>query len=213
MMSHQVGREIRACPAGVAIIMRKILMVLLCVMLPSLLAACAPKEPENLETVAPKEGARSPIAKPAESAKSGTPALPANTAKAAAPDAPESDGKPDKEPEGKLTKTASGIQVQDIVVGKGAVAEPGKTITVHYRAMLKDGSTAMDTRDTGHPTTLVLAEGYGVKGMIEGIKDMRVGGTRKIIVPPDLGYGNSPPPGKIPAGATLTFEVVLLNVK
>jgi FKBP-type peptidyl-prolyl cis-trans isomerase len=110
------------------------------------------------------------------------------------------------EPEGSL-------EITDIVVGKGAEAVAGKTVTVHYVGTLTNGTKFDSSRDRGTPFSFVLGAGKVIQGWEQGIPTMKVGGKRKLVIPPSLGYGNRAVSDKIPANSTLVFEVELLNVQ
>jgi len=112
----------------------------------------------------------------------------------------------------KAVKTATGLQYEDIVVGTGAEAADGKTVDVHYTGTLTDGTKFDSSRDRGEPYSLTLP-GQVIKGWNEGIPGMKVGGKRKLVIPPALGYGDQGQGGTIPPGATLVFEVELMAVK
>jgi FKBP-type peptidyl-prolyl cis-trans isomerase len=113
---------------------------------------------------------------------------------------------------GEMTTTASGLKYQDLVVGTGAEAVAGKSVSVHYTGWLEDG-TQFDTSVGGQPFTFTLGAGQVIPGWDEGVAGMKVGGKRKLVIPPELGYGAQGYPPVIPANATLTFEVELLDVK
>lgn len=103
--------------------------------------------------------------------------------------------------------------ITDLKVGTGRVAEPGDTVTVHYQLEL-EGKKVQDTRDRKQPFRFLLGAGLMVKGWDMGVEGMRVGGVRKIVVPPSLGYGErGSEDGTIPPNATLTFTVELLKVE
>lgn len=102
----------------------------------------------------------------------------------------------------------SGLQVTDIKVGDGAVAAPGDTLTVSYVGTLQDGSTF----DSNDHFSFVVGTGQVIKGWDKGMVGMKVGGERKLVIPPDLAYG-SQAMGSIPPNSTLTFDVKLLDVK
>ena len=107
----------------------------------------------------------------------------------------------------------NGLKYVDMVVGSGAVAESGKRVTVHYTGWLTDNTKFDSSVDRGQPYTITLGAGEVIRGWDEGIKGMRVGGKRKLTIPPDLGYGaNGTPGGPIPPNATLVFDVELLGV-
>jgi FKBP-type peptidyl-prolyl cis-trans isomerase len=114
---------------------------------------------------------------------------------------------------GKATLTASGMSIQDLVVGTGAVAEPGKTVSVHYTGWLMDGSKFDSSVDRGYPYAFMLGAGQVPKGWDEGIAGMKVGGKRILIIPPELGFGERGAAKIIPPDATLKYEVELLGVK
>jgi hypothetical protein len=109
--------------------------------------------------------------------------------------------------------TASGLRITDLVVGTGAEASSGDTVVVHYRGTLEDGSQFDASYDRGTPFSFPLGAGRVIKGWDEGVQGMKVGGKRKLLIPPDLAYGNRGAGGVIPPNATLTFEVELLEVK
>ncbi len=109
--------------------------------------------------------------------------------------------------------TASGLKYIDLVVGSGAVAEAGKAVVVHYTGYLTNGmkvDSSVD-RDQAYPFRLGQAE--VIKGWDEGIAGMKVGGKRKLIIPPQLGYGERGAGGVIPPNAELIFDIELLDVK
>jgi len=115
--------------------------------------------------------------------------------------------------DGNMVTTQSGLQYQDLVVGTGAEAIAGKSVSVHYTGLLQDGSKFDSSLDRGQPFTFTLGAGQVIPGWDEGVAGMKVGGKRKLVVPPDLGYGAQGYPPVIPANATLIFEVELLEVK
>jgi len=114
---------------------------------------------------------------------------------------------------GKATLTASGMSIQDVVVGTGAVAESGKTVSVHYTGWLMDGTKFDSSLDRGYPSEFTLGTGRVIKGLDEGVGGMKVGGKRILIIPPELGYGEGGAANVIPPDATLKYEVELLAVK
>ena len=109
--------------------------------------------------------------------------------------------------------TDSGLQYTDLEVGTGAEASSGQTVVVHYRGTLEDGSQFDASYDRGQPFSFPLGAGRVIKGWDEGVQGMKVGGKRKLVIPPDLGYGARGAGGVIPPNATLIFEVELLEVK
>jgi len=111
------------------------------------------------------------------------------------------------------TITASGLKIEDLVVGTGDVSATGKTVTVKYRGTLLDG-TEFDSSYKRQPDTIDVALGTGsvIKGWDEGLVGMKVGGKRRLTIPPELGYGAAGS-GAIPPNSTLLFEVELVAVK
>ena len=112
------------------------------------------------------------------------------------------------------TTTPSGLQIEDTVVGDGAVAKSGHDVTVHYTGWLyKDGAKGKkfdSSKDRGDPFRFELDGGMVIKGWDEGVQGMKIGGARTLIIPAELGYGARGAGGDIPPGATLIFEVELL---
>ena len=113
---------------------------------------------------------------------------------------------------GKVVKTASGLQYDDMTVGKGALAAPGKTCVMHYTGTLTNGTKFDSSRDRGEPFPFTLGAGQVIKGWDEGVAGMRVGGRRKLTIPSSLGYGANGT-GPIPGNATLVFDVELMDVR
>jgi len=112
-----------------------------------------------------------------------------------------------------LTRTPSGLRYQDVSVGSGAVASAGKTVSVHYTGWLPNGEKFDSSRDRNQPFGFTLGAGQVIAGWDEGVAGMKVGGRRKLVIPPDLGYGTAGAPPDIPPGATLVFDVELLDVR
>jgi FKBP-type peptidyl-prolyl cis-trans isomerase FkpA len=106
-------------------------------------------------------------------------------------------------------KTDSGMVYRSLEEGTGASPNASDTVTVHYKGMLRDGSTFDSSYDRGEPATFGLNQ--VVPCWTEGVQMMKAGGKAKLTCPPDLAYGDRPA-GSIPPGATLTFEVELINV-
>jgi len=107
-----------------------------------------------------------------------------------------------------MTRTSTGLYWKDIVVGTGDEAQPGGWVTVHYTGWLHDG-TVFDTSVGGDPVRFPLTG--VIAGWQEGVPGMKVGGKRKLVIPPSLGYG-SHPYGGIPGNSTLVFDVELIGV-
>jgi peptidylprolyl isomerase len=108
--------------------------------------------------------------------------------------------------------TPSGLEYIDETIGTGPKPAAGGEVTVHYVGTLADGSKFDSSRDRDEPFTFTIGEGEVIAGWDEGVMSMQVGGKRKLIVPPQLGYGAAGAGGVIPPNATLIFEVELLEV-
>jgi peptidylprolyl isomerase/FKBP-type peptidyl-prolyl cis-trans isomerase FkpA len=104
------------------------------------------------------------------------------------------------------------LEVVDLVVGTGAEAVAGKRVSVHYTGTLTNGSKFDSSLDRGQPFQFVLGAGQVIKGWDQGVAGMKIGGKRKLTIPPELGYGARGAGGVIPPNATLVFEVELLGV-
>ena len=104
------------------------------------------------------------------------------------------------------------LGIEEITVGTGAVAAKGHRVKVHYTGWLTDGQKFDSSLDRGQPFGFELGRGQVIAGWDQGVAGMRVGGKRKLTVPPELGYGARGYPGAIPPNATLVFEVELLGV-
>lgn len=113
----------------------------------------------------------------------------------------------------KAMTTPSGLKYEDIVIGTGASPQPGHQVTVHYTGTLEDGTKFDSSVDRGQPFTFQIGIGRVIKGWDEGVMTMKVGGKRKLVIPPQLGYGARGAGGVIPPNATLVFEVELLDTK
>lgn len=111
------------------------------------------------------------------------------------------------------TVTASGLTYVDLTMGEGDVAVTGKTATVHYTGWLENGRKFDSSVDRGQPFSFPLGAGRVIKGWDEGVQGMKIGGKRKLTIPPDLGYGARGAGGVIPPNATLIFDVELLGVQ
>ena len=105
------------------------------------------------------------------------------------------------------------LQIDDVKVGTGAEATAGKSVTVHYVGTLTSGKKFDSSRDRGRGFTFTLGAGEVIKGWDQGVAGMKVGGVRKLTIPPDLGYGPMGYPPVIPGNSTLVFEVELLEVR
>jgi len=114
----------------------------------------------------------------------------------------------------KIIKMENGLQIEDLKVGTGPEAKAGDTISVNYSGALENGTVFDASEKHGGPATFQIGVGQLIKGWDEGIPGMKVGGKRKLIVPPSLGYGSqNVGNGLIPPNSTLFFEVELLSVQ
>ena len=112
-----------------------------------------------------------------------------------------------------MTKTPSGLRYQDISEGQGTEATADHTVSVHYTGWLPNGEKFDSSHDRNQPFSFMLGAGQVIAGWDEGVAGMKVGGRRKLVIPADLGYGTAGAPPDIPPGATLVFDVELLDVR
>ena len=108
--------------------------------------------------------------------------------------------------------TDSGLKYDDLTEGDGDTAEAGQMVTVHYTGWLTDGSKFDSSKDRNDPFRFKLGAGNVIRGWDEGVAGMKIGGTRKLTIPANLGYGAQGAGGVIPPNATLVFEVELLGI-
>jgi FKBP-type peptidyl-prolyl cis-trans isomerase len=108
--------------------------------------------------------------------------------------------------------TLSGLQYDEIAEGAGAEAKSGEKVSVHYTGTLVDGKKFDSSRDRGKPFQFTLGVGQVIKGWDEGVAGMKVGGQRRLTIPPELGYGSRGAGGVIPPNATLIFDVELVEI-
>ncbi len=105
------------------------------------------------------------------------------------------------------------LEIDDLAPGTGTEATEGSTVSVHYTGTLTNGEKFDSSLDRGRPFEFTLGAGRVIKGWEQGVRGMKVGGKRKLTIPPELGYGARGFPPVIPANATLVFEIELLGVK
>ncbi|NOY17176.1 MAG: FKBP-type peptidyl-prolyl cis-trans isomerase [Gammaproteobacteria bacterium] len=108
--------------------------------------------------------------------------------------------------------TDSGLKYEDIAEGNGDTAEAGQLVAVHYTGWLTDGNKFDSSKDRNDPFRFKLGAGNVIRGWDEGVVGMKIGGTRKLTIPANLGYGAQGAGGVIPPNATLVFEVELLEI-
>ena len=114
---------------------------------------------------------------------------------------------------GSEVTTATGLKYTDIVEGSGPAPTTGQTLSVHYTGTLQNGTKFDSSRDRGTPMQFRFGLDPMIKGWDEGISTMKVGGRRKLIVPPNLAYGSSGRPPNIPGNSTLLFDLELVGIK
>lgn len=156
-------------------------------------AAEQPAVQPTEQPAATTEGAAQPAA---DAAATGTATTATTPAEAAAPEV--------------VTGT---LKITDVKKGTGAEAADGKKVTVHYTGTLENGTKFDSSRDRGSPFPFVLGSGMVIAGWEQGVKGMKVGGIRKLVIPPNLAYGNRSVGGVIPPNSTLLFEIELLKVE
>src|SRR4051812_12471115 len=167
-------------------------------------SACAPA------TGASSAAAGKPGAAPSTPATAGGGAMPLSTSP---PASAATQATSPTEKGGAMQTTSSGLQYEDLTEGTGASPQPGQTAVVHYTGWLDNGTKFDSSVDRSQPFEFRVGQGQVIKGWDEGVATMKVGGKRKLLIPPDLGYGARGAGGVIPPNARLTFDVELLGVK
>ena len=115
---------------------------------------------------------------------------------------------------GRVKKMENGLLIEDLVIGDGSEAKDYNKVVVNYTGKLEDGSVFDSSLNPGRsPFTFTLGAGSVIKGWDQGLKDMKVGGKRKLTIPPELAYGSNGAGSAVPPNATLIFEVELLEVE
>jgi peptidylprolyl isomerase len=117
------------------------------------------------------------------------------------------------EASGKEVVTPSGVKYTDLRIGQGGEAATGKIVEVHYIGWLEDGTKFDSSRDRDRPFTFRLGTGDALKGWDEGLLGMKVGGKRKLVIPPELGFGKQGVGSVVPPNAVLLYEFELLAVR
>lgn len=113
----------------------------------------------------------------------------------------------------RIHRTASGLQYEELRVGTGGRPASGQVVVVHYTGWLADGTKIDSSIERNQPFEFKLGSGMVIKGFDEGIASMRLHGKRKLIIPPELGYGERGAGSVVPASSTLVFEVELLEIR
>ena len=108
--------------------------------------------------------------------------------------------------------TDSGLKYEELTEGDGEIAASGQLVTVHYTGWLTNGNKFDSSKDRNDPFRFKLGAGNVIRGWDEGVAGMKIGGTRKLTIPANLGYGAQGAGGVIPPNATLVFEVELLGI-
>lgn len=175
------------------------------VLISLLLTACGSAPQPTAE--APAAAAATPTTVVAEPTEAEAPVVEATATEAA------TSGTENKATEEDVVTTASGLQYVVIEEGTGPACQPGDVVKVHYTGTLEDGTQFDSSRDRGEPIQFPLGVGSVIPGWDEGIGLMKKGGKAKLIIPPDLGYGEQGAGGVIPPNATLIFEVELVDIQ
>jgi len=192
---------------------RKLAFVMLPALTLMILAGLA-CQPAEKKAAAPAEGEKAAQdAAATHSETTSDPAPAAGTTPEGQESAPAASPAATLTPGANVTSTASGLKYEDLVVGTGATPKTGQTCSVHYTGWLTNGSKFDSSRDRGTPFTFPIGQGSVIKGWDAGVMGMKVGGKRKLWVPPALAYGPDGYPPVIPPNSELVFEVELLGVQ
>ena len=111
-----------------------------------------------------------------------------------------------------MTRSASGLYTQDLTEGVGLSARPGHLVAIRYTGWIPNGEEFDSTGDDPEPYTFPLGAGRAIEGWEEGIAGMRIGGKRRLVIPPQLGYGSRGVPGDVPPNATLVYDIELIDI-
>lgn len=111
-----------------------------------------------------------------------------------------------------MATTSAQLKIEDLKLGEGKEVKTGDNITIHYKGTLENGQKFDSSYDRGQPFQTKIGVGQVIKGWDQGVVGMKVGGKRRLIIPPDLGYGPMGYPPVIPPNATLIFEVELVDI-
>lgn len=120
---------------------------------------------------------------------------------------------PTEETTAPTSEDVTELKIEDLTVGDGQEAKSGDTVSVHYTGWLTDGTKFDSSVDRGEPFSFTVGAGQVIQGWDEGVAGMKVGGKRRLIIPPTMGYGDAGAGGVIPGGATLIFDVELLAIQ
>jgi FKBP-type peptidyl-prolyl cis-trans isomerase len=175
-------------------------LVLVCLYSAALVGCDAPVDTKNKKTAtSPSDSLKSDKAKDAKKSATG--------------DSKASESTSTGDKDAKVITTKSGLKYQDLTEGSGPAAKAGDTVAVHYTGWLKSGRKFDSSKDRDQPLEFKIGVSDVIQGWHEGVVGMKVGGKRKLNIPPELAYGKRGYPGAIPPDAELTFEIDLLQIK